>query len=539
MEAPFTALEGHRLAVAGSTVTDETAVFTAPPEIARIALQSAPDAMLLIDALGLILFANSRVEALFGYSREQLIGHSVDTLLPERSRRAHALLRDRYMRRARRKPMGIGFELRAQRSDGSELPVSIRLSPMSWGDSTVVLAAIRDASARKRIEAELLAARRAAEQAREVAVGASQAKSRFLATASHDLRQPLQTLALLNGALRRTVHDSDAVLALCQQEQAIGAMSRLLNALLDISKLESGAIKPAPMDFAIDALFEELRREFTELAANKGLALEVAGGEYLAHTDPALLEQLLRNLMSNAVKYTHSGRITLRCAREPDGVLRIEVRDTGIGIAAEQLSRIYEEFYQIGTADGYGLGLTIVRRIVDLLGLQLQVNSRPAEGSCFSVLVPAASAALSAAPTAEVFDPHLAAQTLSHRQRVLLVEDDSGVRDATRMLLKVEGYRVAAVASLEEALAAAAEGVDLLVTDYHLRDGQTGTEVIAAVRRTLGKPLKCVLITGDTSSSIRQLPRDPDLRVASKPVQAEQLLTLLDTLGAPSAAPPP
>ncbi len=514
-------------------------MFTAPPELARIALQSAPDAMLVIDALGLILFANSRVEALFGYSREQLIGHSVDTLLPERSRRAHSLLRARYMRRARRKAMGIDFELRAQRSDGSELPVSVRLSPVNWGENTVMLAAIRDATTRKRIESELLAARRSAEEAREAAVRASQAKSRFLATASHDLRQPLQTLALLNGALRRTVHDSDAVLALSQQEQAIGAMSRLLNALLDISKLESGAIKPAPADFAIDALFEELRREFSGLAANKGLALEITGGEHLANTDPALLEQLLRNLMSNAVKYTRSGRITLRCLREPGGLLRIEVRDTGIGIAAEQLSRIYDEFYQIGSADGYGLGLTIVRRIVELLGLRLQVSSCPGEGSCFSVLLPAATAALSAAPTAEVFDPHLAAQTLAHRQRVLLVEDDSGVRDATRMLLKVEGYRVAAVASLEEALAAAAEGIDLLVTDYHLRDGQTGTEVIAALRRTLGKPLKCVLITGDTSSSIRRLPQDPDLCVASKPVQAEQLLTMLERLGAASAALPP
>ena len=498
--------------------------------------------MIIIDALGMILFANAQMCALFGHPRGELIGQNVEALLPEQSRRAHAALRQRYMSRPYRRSMGVGLELRARRRDGGEFPVEVRLSPVLWQDETLIAASIRDASARKRIEGELLTARAAAEEARESAVRADHAKSRFLATASHDLRQPLQTLALLNGALRRTVHDAEAAAALVQQEQAIGAMSRLLNALLDISKLESGAIKPAPADFAIDGVFDELRREFTSLAARKGLTLEVCASGHLAHSDPALLEQLLRNLVSNAVKYTRSGSVKLHCSSGPDGQLRIEVRDTGVGIPAEQLSRIYDEFYQIRTADGahdgYGLGLTIVRRIVDLLGLRLEVESHVGEGSVFSVLLPAASAGADVAPAEDAPDAYPDAHALDQRQRVLLVEDDRGVRDATRMLLKVEGYRVAAVASLEEALAAAAEGIDLLVTDYHLRDGQTGTEVIAALRRTLGKPLKCVLITGDTSRSIRELPPDPDLRVASKPVQAEQLLTLLGALSGATAAPP-
>ncbi len=516
-------------------------MVTAPTDLARIALQSAPDAMTIIDTFGMILLANSQMSTLFGYSQSELMGQHIETLVPGQSRRAHAVLRGRYMRHVRRRATGTGLVLRARRQDGSEFPVEVRLSPVTWEGEVLVVVAIRDASARKRMEGELRAARVAAEQAREIALRTGRAKSRFLATASHDLRQPLQTLALLNGALRRTVLDDDVTPALAQQEQAIEAMSRLLNALLDISKLDSGVITPTPTVIAMDELLEALRREFAGLAARKGLALEVSAARQLAHSDPALIEQVLRNLVSNALKYTRSGTIQLRCSREPGALLRIEVRDTGIGIPAEQLTRIYEEFYQVAAVDGmyegYGLGLAIVRRIVDLLGLRLEVASRVGEGSSFAVLVPEAAVA-PIAPAARVPDPRSQVRSIVHRQRVLLVEDDNGVRDATRMLLKVEGYRVAAVASLEEALVAAAEGIDLLVTDYHLRDGQTGTEVIAALRRTLGKPLKCVLITGDTSSSIRQLPLDPDLRVASKPVQAEQLLMLLGTLSASGTAPP-
>jgi signal transduction histidine kinase len=150
------------------------------------------------------------------------------------------------------------------------------------------------------VEAELIVAREEADRA-------NQGKSRFLATASHDLRQPLQTLALLNGALRRFDTDSECAEALAQQEQAIGAMSRLLNALLDISKLESGAIKPEPTDFKVASVFEELRADFASVAANKGLRLEVVSCQECAHSDPSLVEQILRNLVSNAVKYTRAG----------------------------------------------------------------------------------------------------------------------------------------------------------------------------------------------------------------------------------------
>jgi CheY-like chemotaxis protein len=227
--------------------------------------------------------------------------------------------------------------------------------------------------------------------------------------------------------------------------------------------------------------------------------------------------------------------VALTCTRVSGSLLRLEVLDTGIGIPADQLARIYEEFYQVGAAanrarDGYGLGLSIVKRIVELLGLRLEVRSQPGEGSSFSLLLPAADGREASPRTASVPEAAAAAAGTRREQRLLLVEDDACVRDATRMLLSVEGYRVTAVATLEEALEAAAAGVDILVTDYHLPDGRTGTQVIARLRERLGRSLKAVLVTADTSRAIRDLPRDPDLCIASKPLRAEEMLTLLATL---------
>jgi PAS domain S-box-containing protein len=522
-----------------------------PPELARSALDAAPDAMVIIDASGTILFANRQTTALFGYEHDEIIGRSVEQLMPERFRTRHLYHRDNYVKSVRVRPMGAGLDLFAQRRDGSEFPVEISLSPINDGDRTLVAAAIRDTTERVRARAELIAAREAAELAREVADRAreaadtardvadraNQGKSRFLATASHDLRQPLQTLALLNGSLRRMVVDSVAREALDQQETAIGAMSRLLNALLDISKLESGAIKPELTDFKVAAIFEELRHEFAGIAARKGLELQIKPSEDCVYSDPSLVEQILRNLLSNAIKYTRQGHVLLRCrkdAREA-GPVRIEVLDTGIGIPSDQLPYIYDEFYQVGvptnsTRDGYGLGLSIVQRLVKLLKLGFDVQSEVGKGSSFAIMLPASMGHLAGAPSAMQDAPK--SRTQAAKSHVLLVEDDAGVRDATRMLLKVEGYRVTSVASLAEAAstARADNSIDLVLTDYHLGSGETGTQVISSVREILGRPAKAILMTGDTSSAIRELQMESGVKVASKPIKAEELLTLMKGL---------
>jgi PAS domain S-box-containing protein len=520
-----------------------------PSELARSALDAAPDAMIIIDQRGAILFANRQLSALFGYEHDEVIGKPIELLMPDRFRDRHVAHRDEYVKTLTVRAMGTGLDLYARRRDGTEFPVEISLSPIKDGDQALVAAAIRDTTDRKRARAELVATREAAERAREVADHArelaveareaadraNQGKSRFLATASHDLRQPLQTLALLNGSLRRLVGEPDALEAIAQQELAIGAMSRLLNALLDISKLESGAIKPEPTDFQVAELFDELSHEFAGIAAKKGLELQVEPSGDCVHSDPSLVEQILRNLLSNAIKYTRQGRVQLRCLHEQNRLVRIEVIDTGIGIPSDQLPFICDEFYQVGvptnsTRDGYGLGLSIVQRLVALLNAGFDVKSEVGKGSAFSLLLPASFAQRAQPETRR--PAHTKSENTAGKKHVLLVEDDQGVRDATRMLLKVEGYRVTAVATLAQALATTKEdvAVDLLLTDYHLGSGETGTQVITELRAILQRPVSAVLMTGDTSTAMREVPLDLNVRVASKPIKAEELLGLLKEL---------
>ena len=496
-------------------------------ELLASVLESAPDAIVIVDASGSILFASRRITDLCGYLPEEIAGKGIECLLPERYREIHLGHRRNYTRNAHPRPMGVDLDLYALHKDGTELPVEISLSPIRDGERLLVAAALRDVTDRKRIQTELM-------QAREAADRANLAKSRFLATASHDLRQPLQTLSLLNGTLRRVVRDPVAGEAVTHQGQAIDAMSRLTNALLDISKLESGAIRPDPADFAVAALFEEMRNEFASVAASKGLELRIETEAPSAYSDPSLVGQILRNLLSNAIKYTHRGWVALRSAPSPAGV-RLEVADTGIGIPADHLPYIYDEFYQVGVAsntarEGYGLGLSIVHRLVRLLGLELEVQSEVGRGSTFILEMPAgareARRGITMASGAVQPDVRPASA------RILLVDDDAGVRNATAMLLKVEGFEVLCAASLAEASEALRSGprIDLVIADYHLPQGATGIEVIAAARKVAGENLGAVLVSGDTSSTLREVKATERLRIASKPIRADELLSLITEL---------
>ncbi len=506
---------------------------TIPPNFARSALDFAPDAMVIVNTSGTILFTNRQVSVLFGYSRDEITGKNVEMLIPERFRARHVGHREHYAGNERTRPMGVGLELFGRRKNGTEFPVEISLSPIEDDSRTLVAAAIRDVTDRKRIETELLLAREAAEAAREFATKANRSKSRFLAMASHDLRQPLQTIELLNGSMRE-VTGEDLVTSLSEQKQAISAMSRLLNALLDISKIESGAIIPEPADFKVDAIFDELRMEFASVADSKGLQLTIERCNQTAYSDSSLVQQILRNLVSNAVKYTREGRVRL-CCRQEAGLVRIQVLDTGVGIPPDQLSHIYDEFYQVGipaniSRDGYGLGLSIVQRLVKLLALKLEAHSEVGKGSAFSLLLPASHShdiGTDPASMTPASGPQQAGEA-----RVLLVEDNTSLRLALSRLLRLKGYHVTAVESTMEALQHVQGGpcIDLLICDYHLRDGETGSEVVARLRQMLGAPLRALIITGDTSSAMKKLPRDSHLRIASKPIDSEELVRLVRSL---------
>ncbi|HWX79949.1 MAG TPA: ATP-binding protein, partial [Steroidobacteraceae bacterium] len=438
---------------------------------------------------------------------------------------------------ALRGEIGTNVERTLRRKDTGETWVaSYSYAPIRDDNGSIVGAVVsaRDITERKQAEDAMRSAV-ALEKARDAAVRAKERSSRFLAAASHDLRQPLQTIELLNATLRRLITDRDAAGVLAQQDQAIDSMSRLLNALLDVSKLESGAIKPEPCHFDLAAIFHELRVEFARLAAEKGLRLEFEMSDDAVYSDPALVEQILRNLVSNAVKYTHEGWVRVRCQHE-SGAVRITVMDSGVGIAAEHLPRIYDAFYQVGVAanstrEGYGLGLSIVQRLVKLLFGTLEVSSAPGRGSTFSLLLPASKGHAVAAQPAPAAAP-ADSQRPSGAARILLVEDNVSVRRAMSRLLALEGFDVTQVASLSEALQHVHQGggVDLLICDYHLSDGETGSQVVAALRQILGDSLPALLTSGDTSSAIKQLPRDPYLRFTSKPIKAEELVGLLRAL---------
>jgi two-component system CheB/CheR fusion protein len=438
---------------------------------------------------------------------------------------------------ALRGEIGTNVERTLRRKDTGETWIaSYSYAPIrdDAGEIVGAVMSARDITERKQAEDAVRAAA-ALEKARDSALLAKERSSRFLAAASHDLRQPLQTIELLNATLRRLVTDRDAAEILAQQDQAIDSMSRLLNALLDVSKLESGVIKPEPCHFNLGGIFQELRMEFARMAADKDLRLEFEMCDGDLYSDPALVEQILRNLLSNAVKYTHQGWVRVRCLHE-SGFIRITVTDSGIGIAAEHLPHIYDAFYQVGVAanstrEGYGLGLSIVKRLVKLLFGTLEVNSQVGQGSTFSLLLPASNCHVGAAQPA-VTAPPAVGQRQSGAARILLVEDNASVRRAMSRLLALEGYSVTQVASLSEALQHVNEGggVDLLICDYHLSGGETGTQVVAALRAILGDSLPALLTSGDTSSAIKQLPRDPYLRFTSKPIKAEELVGLLRAL---------
>lgn len=368
--------------------------------------------------------------------------------------------------------------------------------------------------------------------ARDEANRANRAKSRFLATASHDLRQPVHALSLLNGTLRRVPLDEVGTEAVMAQEQALNAMAHLLNALLDISKLEAGAIQPDIQHFELSSVLKSIQAEFSELARAKGLRFDLVNGSSTARSDPTLLGQILRNLLSNAIRYTQQGTVCIRCVEEPRKI-RIEVEDSGIGIAEDHLPHIFDEFYQVkevrGTHEGHGLGLNIVQRVAALLNHELEVRSTVGHGTTFTVIVPTGTVPL---PTSS--PPSSAHAAFSQKPHILVVDDDPAMLVASRLLLKAEGFRVSSAPGLAEAVRLAREHDDIkvIVSDYHLGKGELGTQVIEAVREIRGVGLGAVLLSGDTSmeiiNSIAKI--DAGIGVASKPIKADDLLGLLARL---------
>jgi len=347
------------------------------------------------------------------------------------------------------------------------------------------------------------------------------------------LRQPVQTFAMLNGALRNSTTEPSIQTIVQQQGEAIDTMAHLLDALLNISKLEAGVVKPEILDFPVAPLLMKLHLEFSSLAASKGLELKVdPNGSTSVRSDPTLVGEILRNLLSNAIKFTSRGLITLRCIRDRETV-RLEVVDTGIGIPRDELPLVFSEFYQVGVhaavnRQGYGLGLGIVQRMASMLQAGLDAESEVGEGSRFTLTLPAGDTD-AADQTTAALTPRT--HTTTTPSTILLVEDHAAVRKAMELFFAMSGYKVVSASTLDQALALIGESrPELLITDFHLPGGQTGSDVIDCVRKVLGEEFPAIMISGDTSAEISDLVHDGRVRFASKPIDPDALIGLVREL---------
>lgn len=388
-----------------------------------------------------------------------------------------------------------------------------------------ILISIDDVTDFKHAMQQLAAAKEAAEKA-------DLTKSRFLAAASHDLRQPLQSLSFLHAALRRRVKDKEAAALIAKAERTSETMVGLLSALLDINQLETGALQPELADFPIKELFDTLNNEFADWAENKGLSWRVVRCGVAVHSDRRLLEEMVRNLLSNAVRYTDTGKIMLGCRRRGNRV-RIEVWDTGVGISEGQVARIFEEYSQAengGGRGGLGLGLAIVQRLGVLLRHPINVRSRVGKGSVFSIEVPLAGA--SSLPAQRPRGPERKG-TAVHVGNIIVIEDEPSVRDSLRGILEGEGHHVAVAANGQAALDLLARDrmqPDLVVSDYNLLGELDGVQTAAALSAALGQQVPGIILSGDIRAATLRNIAEKGYVSITKPVKAVDLVRLVRRL---------
>ena len=493
-------------------------------------LYSTDVATLFLDRALNIRFFTPRTKALFnviagdvGRPLADLHSLATDTLLPDDARAVLASLEP--VEREVETPGGTWFRRRIlpYRAEGEQVEG--------------VVITFNDITRRKQEAAALQVAKQGAD-------AANLAKSRFLAAASHDLRQPLQTLSLLQGLLARSVSGEKAAGLVHRLDETLGAMTGMLDTLLDLNQIEAGVVQPEVADCPVGPLLDRLRGEFGYHAKAKGLALRVMPCSATVRTDPQLLEQMLRNLVSNALKYTEHGRVLLGCRRR-GGRLLIEVWDTGIGIPEGELHAVFDDYHQVGNearerARGLGLGLSIVQRLGALLGHPVRVRSQPGRGSVFTVEVARVA-------DAGIGDMQPAADPAPGRApavpapgTILVVEDDLDMRELLRLLLADAGHLVTTAPDGPAALALVAQGMrpGLVLTDYNLPGGMTGLQAAHRLRGTLpGVPV--IVLSGDTSTVTAHEVVQAGCRPLNKPVAASELLAMVQDLLATPAPPAP
>jgi PAS domain S-box-containing protein len=427
------------------------------------------------------------------------------------------------------RPLDMTIPLRG--ADGRLRPFLTRVMPHRDAEGRIVqwFGTGTEITEQKELEDALRAATLDAERA-------NRAKSKFLASASHDLRQPVQSLVLLLALIERQVATVPKALETARMmKQALGGLNGLLTAILDISRLDAGVVAPAIEAVDLSALLDRLSSEYEAKATDKGLELRVMKRPLFALADPSLLERALRNLIENAFRYTPSGGVLIGLRRRGTRV-RIDVVDTGVGVPQEKEREIFEEFIQLNNpgrdlGKGLGLGLAIVARLAALLEAQVEVSSRVGRGSRFSLSLPAAEAAR----TTEAQQTHYD----DPRGRILIIEDNLILRRGLENIARKWGCKTLTAASGEEALEIAAArrwGFDAVVSDYRLGAGLSGVAAAQEIARRAGRDYPTLILTGDTATEHIAEIAASGFELLHKPVSAEQLRRKLSRLLASEAA---
>ena len=472
-----------------------------------------------------LLWVNPAVERMTGYDVADCLAMA-DYPLPIVHEGDRALVAG-HLDAAVRGRSANDVEFRVDRRDGALLWAAVSYQPLFDDDGAIlgVRTSVRDITERKHAEQER-------ELALEEARRANAAKSRFLAAASHDLRQPLQAASWFLAVIEERAGQGEQREVVDALRQCLTSSQSLLDALLDISRLDAGVMEVHPVAVELWDLFEELEVEFGAQARAKGLRLQFVPTSARVACDPVLLRRVLQNYVANALRYTAAGRVLVG-VRMVTGGSRIEVHDTGIGIAPERQGDVFDEFFQIGNPEwdrrgGLGLGLSIVRRIAGLIDAPIGLHSREGAGSCFWIELPA----VRSEPVAP--SPVPAAGTLEGRT-IAVIDDDPDQVAGLRAFLGMLGCRVVAGESAAEVLAEA-EGAaaDVIVADYRLRGRATGNQAIAELAAAWGER-PAVLLTGDTAPDRLAEARAAGFALLHKPVDPSALrrtlLELLERLG--------
>lgn len=522
-------------------------------------VSTAADAIIIIDERGIMREFNIAAEKLFQYSAEEMIGRNVSMIMPSPHSRNHDGYLENYMRTGVKKIIGIGREVLGLRKDGTIFPARLSVGEYIHNGRRYFTGFVYDISQLKHQEEEirqllmqmesknremqrftdhldLMVRERTAElikvqddlvEARDEAERASAAKTRFLAAASHDLRQPLQAASLMVYLMSQG--GPPPAEALPRLKSSLDSLARLLNSLLDIGKLEAGLVKPDIRTVSLRHIVHRVLTDTMPIAERKGLEVREICADVSVETDPVLLEQVVRNLVDNAIKYTERGRITIGTRRKGRDIL-LQIHDTGIGIPVQKQEAIFEEFYQIDnparkSEKGLGLGLAIVRRLSGLLRHPLHLQSASGRGSMFQIALPvAAHAQIQTDP-----EPH---KVTSRTATIAVVEDDPEILAALQSILRVWGFRVIADVEVDRvtALVGPNNMPDLVIADYRLTADMRGDEAIRRIQKKAGRAVPGIILTGDTAPERLNEAAASGFRLLHKPIDPEALRTQISKI---------